>query len=72
MLAIKGAPADHDTQVCPLSPVLNWILDSLFLVSNILWLYQTQGLIIIYTSVPFVTLYFFKKEDTSAGKKQRL
>ena len=47
MLAIKRAPADHDTQAWGLGPTLCNIWIWHFIIGGILWLYQTQGLFII-------------------------
>ena len=47
MLAIKSIPADHDTQIWDLGPTLCNIWIWHFIMSGILWLYQTQGLFII-------------------------
>ena len=42
MLAIKGPPADHDTQICHLSHLdLDLDLDLSFFMGSILQLYQT-------------------------------
>ena len=47
MSVIKRAPADHDTQARGLGPTLCNIWISHFIMGGILWLYQTQGLIMI-------------------------
>ena len=36
-----------------------------------MWLYQTQGLIIIFPPVPDVNWYFYNKEDISTGHKKK-
>ena len=46
MLAIKGALADHDTE-----SNVNLGLDLLFFMGSILWLFLTQGFIIIFAPV---------------------
>ena len=43
MLAIKGSPANHDTQTSDLGHMLIYIS----ICHSSLWLYQTQGLFII-------------------------
>ena len=47
MLAIKRAPADHETQAWDLGSTLRNIWIWHFIIGGILWLYQTQGLFII-------------------------
>ena len=58
MLTIKGAPVNHDTQI--FAP-LGFELDI-----RIIWLYQTQGLIINCAPVRDVTCM---EEDISVGQK---
>ena len=48
MLAIKRALTDYDTQASGLGPTLCNIWIWHFNMGDILWLYQTQGLFIIY------------------------
>ena len=57
MLAFKGVPAEHDTQTCCLGPTLNYVSIRDFFMGSILWLYQTQELLIIFVSVTDVSKY---------------
>ena len=47
MLAIRRAPADHNTLACYMGPTFCNIEIKHFIMGGILWLYQTQGLFLI-------------------------
>ena len=64
MLATTGAPADHNTHIFLSESHVDLDKDLFFFMGNILWLYQTQGLIDICAPVTDVAWYSNKKEDT--------
>ena len=70
MLAIKGAPAYHDTQICHLFPMLICIYIRLFFMSNILFQYKTLKGIIICAPITELTWSSSKKEELAADYKK--
>ena len=64
-MCIKGLSADHDSQINHLNLTLIWIWN--FFMGSILWLYQTQGWIIICAPLTDVTRYYSKREQALAG-----
>ena len=71
VLAIKRAPADHDTQTCRLGPMLNYASICHFFMGIIFWLYQTQRLYIICVPDTNLTENIYGKSSFTAGLTQK-
>ena len=61
MLAIKGAPADHDTHICCPVPILSYVSICHCIMGSILWLCQIRRLFKVCAPVKDVTKYSLNK-----------